>query len=306
MTTTTQRPAAPAVHDWQLWTVDARLAVSDPAALDEAVAITRGLTEEVDQLASRFRPDSLVRELEQTGATALPVPATFAAMVREALAAARLTDGDLDPTLGHAMQRVGYDQYVARIRVEDNRSTIIRSRRPGWRDIRLDGDLLTMPAGLLLDLGATAKSLAADWSARAIALQLGCAAMVGLGGDIATAGSSPDGGWQVEVRDLPEDPGQVITLHDGWSVATSSTQKRRWTTSGQAAHHILDPRTLTPAPLVWRSVTVVAPSCTLANTLSTASVVRGRGAVRWLEQQEVAARLVDREGRVHRVGSWPA
>lgn len=49
------------------------------------------------------------------------------------------------------------------------------------------------------------------------------------------------------VQDLPTDPAQVITLTDGMAVATSSTQKRRWTASGRAAHHILDLRTLSPA-----------------------------------------------------------
>ncbi len=79
------------------------------------------------------------------------------------------------------------------------------------------------------------------------------------------------------VQDLPTDPAQVITLTDGMAVATSSTQKRRWTASGRAAHHILDPRTLSPAPAVWRSVTVAAaPSAALANTLSCSLSTGGR------------------------------
>lgn len=99
-----------------------------------------------------------------------------------------------------------------------------------------------MPPGILLDLGATAKALTADWAARAVVQEFGGAALVSLRGDIATAGRSPQGGWQV------------------------------------AAHHILDPRTLMPAEPAWASVTAVAPTCVLANTLATASVVRGHGA----------------------------
>ncbi|MEL4357748.1 MULTISPECIES: FAD:protein FMN transferase [unclassified Luteococcus] len=70
--------------------------------------------------------------------------------------------------------------------------------------------------------------------------------------------------------------------------------------------HLSTPRTLTPAPLVWRNVTVVAPSATLANVLATASIVRGHHALRWLESQNVAARLMAMDGTVRRIGAWPA
>lgn len=287
MSTTMQDPAA---HDWRLWTVDARISLTRPEVMPQALGLVDELTGRIDEQASRFRPDSTVRRLARSGAGGLELDPLLAALLREALAAARLTDGDVDPTLGRAMQRSGYDQQVAHLPATATRPRIaVAPPRPGWRQVQLDHDRLNMPAGILLDLGATAKALAADWAARAVAEQFDCGVMVSLGGDLATAGTSPDGGWQVEVQDLPDDPRQVVTLHDGFAVATSSTQKRRWTASGQAAHHILDPRTLTPAPVVWRSVSVVAPSCATANALATASVVRGTAALRWLSGLGVAA-----------------
>lgn len=300
---------APAVHDWRLWTVDARLVVTDPAALEQAIETCRRITEEVDELASRFRADSLVRRLELTGADQTPIPAVFSALLREALAAAELTDGDLDPTLGRAMQALGRPAASTSTHtLDDGTRLALVDPAPMWRRIRLDTtrDLLTMPAGVLIDLGATAKAQTADWCARAIAEQTGSGVLVSLGGDLATAGPGPDGGWQVHVQDLPDDPEQVVTLRPGLALATSSVQKRRWTTSGQAAHHILDPRTLTPAPLAWRSVTVAAPSATLANTLSTASLVRGRRALRLLADHGLPARLVDLDGQVTALNGWPS
>ena len=65
---------------------------------------------------------------------------------------------------------------------------------PGWREVRLDGQSLTMPAGVQLDLGATAKAWAADRSAARIAQQLGGGVLVSLGGDIAVAGPPPAAG----------------------------------------------------------------------------------------------------------------
>jgi len=128
---------------------------------------------------------------------------------------------------------------------------------------------------------------------------------VSLGGDVATAGPDPSGGWQVRVEDLEGDPVDHVRIASGWSVATSSTQKRRWEQDGTARHHILDPRWGLPAEPVWRTVTVVAPSCTTANTMTTAAVVRGRTAAEWLRQSGRAARLVAADGTVVRLGGWP-
>ena len=58
-----------------------------------------------------------------------------------------------------------------------------------------------MPPGVSLDLGATAKGLAADRSASQAAAAAGCGVLVGLGGDIAIAGDPPVGGWSVRVAD---------------------------------------------------------------------------------------------------------
>jgi thiamine biosynthesis lipoprotein len=88
-------------------------------------------------------------------------------------------------------------------------------------------------------------------------------------------------------------------------VATSSTVRRTWQRGGVRIHHVVDPRTAAPAAAVWRSVTVAAPTCVEANTASTAAVVLGRDAARWLSERGLDARLVDGQRRVLRVGGWP-
>ena len=138
------------------------------------------------------------------------------------------------------------------------------------------------PRHVRLDLGATAKARAADLTARRAAETVGVGVLVELGGDIATAGPAPVDGWQVLVQDTPDDPACQVSLAAGWALATSSTVRRAWRRGGVALHHIVDPRTAAPARPVWRSATVTAPSCVEANTASTAAVVLGREAARWL------------------------
>ena len=88
------------------------------------------------------------------------------------------------------------------------RSATPAQSAPGWRLVELDVRQRTVrvPAGTLLDLGATAKALAADRAAARIAAAVGCGVLVNLGGDIAVAGQPPAGGWRIEVTDeLPAD-----------------------------------------------------------------------------------------------------
>jgi thiamine biosynthesis lipoprotein len=132
---------------------------------------------------------------------------------------------------------------------------------------------------------------------------------VSVGGDIATSGPAPAGGWQIRVTDdhrhRPSAPGQTVSIHSG-GLATSSTAVRRWSHGGRTMHHILDPRTGEPSSSTWRTVSVAAASCADANIASTASIVRGSAAPAWLASLGLPARLLDADGEVTTVGAWPA
>ncbi|ARC58096.1 FAD:protein FMN transferase [Frondihabitans sp. 762G35] len=300
-----------ATREWSLWSTTARLVVTDAAGIDRARRIADRILRDVELAASRFRDDSEVRRLAGRAAHGVEVGEMMATLVERSLVAARETDGDVDPTLGAVLDGLGYDRdltMLPRAQHGDEAGfsvSVATPREPGWTRIALRDRILTVPDDIRLDLGATAKAVAADLCATAIADELHCGVLMSLGGDIATAGTSPDGGWSIAVQDLPQDPRTDITLADGFAVATSSTQKRRWIHDGRQVHHILDPRLGLAAPAVWRSVTVAASSCFRANTLSTAAVVRGRRAVDWLTRQGEPARLVDARGNVIHLNGWP-
>jgi len=297
--------ATVATEDWTLWSTSARLVVTDPALLPEARRIADAVLDDIDLACSRFRDDSEVMAKAALFPVGALVSDTLADLMRLALASAAATDGDVDPTLGNALDAIGYDHDIRLILDDGVPVRAIASPRPGWASVRLVGNRLTVPAHLSIDLGATAKAAAADRVAARIAMELGCGVLVSLGGDIATAGPAPAGGWQILVQDAPLDPSAHVTLAEGLALATSSTQKRRWTKAGRPQHHILDPGSGVPAEPVWRSVTVAAESCHRANTLSTASIVRGHKAVAWLRELGVPARLVDADGVVVALGGWP-
>jgi thiamine biosynthesis lipoprotein len=237
--------------------------------------------------------------------------------VEEALRAARLTDGDVDLTVGSALIALGYDRDFGALQAAaGGRRQLARSETslvavPGWRTVELDprAGTIRVARGVTLDLGATAKALAADHAVAAAHDATGCGGLVSLGGDIAIAGPPPPSGWRVRVTDDHRAglgaPGQWIALRSG-GLATSSTTVRSWQCAGADAHHVLDPATGLPAPVVWRTVSVAAARCVDANIASTAAIVRGARAPEWLESLGLPSRLVAADGTVLHVAGWPA
>jgi thiamine biosynthesis lipoprotein len=291
------------------------LRVADPRALDAARQAVRGELAHVDRACSRFRADSDLSRANASAGQAVRVDPLLIDALEVALRAARFTDGDVDPTLGRALELVGYDrdwhdlQDCAAARVADPPEVCV-SLVAAWSKVRVDRRRATVrvPPGAQLDLGATAKAWAADRAAAAAAAAGGCSALVGVGGDIATSGPAPAQGWLIHVTDDhrsdPSAPGQTVRVHAG-GLATSSTAVRRWKQAGRSMHHIIDPRTSIPVRDTWRTVSVAAADCTQANIASTAAIVRGARATQWLEQLGLPARLAGWDGRVRSIAGWP-
>ncbi len=302
-------PGRDAAASWRALGTLVRLVVTEARCLDDAQNMLEADLAAVDLACSRFRAGSEIRALR--GGSGQRVSPLLAEAIAVALRAARLTDGDVDPTVGAAMSAIGYDCDFEQMPRTGPALPVTVRTVPGWRQLRLENQILTMPAGVQLDLGATAKAWAADRSAARVAQRLGCGVLVSLGGDIAVAGRAPAAGWRVRVQDVtgsPDDPPAgpyaLVAICDG-GLATSSTTARRWQRGGDVLHHILDPHTGLPAEPVWRTVSVAAGTCADANAASTAAVIRGRRALGWLASLGLPARLVDATGAVFTVAGWP-
>src|SRR5207244_11365866 len=103
----------------------------------------------------------------------------------------------------------------------------------------------------------------------------------------------------------PDAEGETVSIASG-GLATSSTTVRRWNRGDEQLHHVLDPATGRPAPVVWRTVSVAAASCVDANVAATAAIVRGERSPAWLGSAGLPARLVRRAGPGVRVGGGAA
>ncbi len=300
-----------AVKSWKALGTSVHVLATDAGELVTATTAVSEVLDEVDIAYSRFRDDSELSRLNASPGRPVRVSPLLATAIDAAQRAARLTDGAVDPTIGHAIRVAGYDDDFSRV-ADQGRPVNLRAWRvPGWQAIRFDRRSRTVlvPAGVELDLGSTGKALAADLAARAALAAAGAGGvLVGLGGDIATAGTPPSGGWRIHIaedsRVAPDADGEVICVPAG-GVATSSTTVRRWTRGTAVLHHIIDPQTSLPATGPFRTVTVVAATCLDANIASTAAIVRGEAAIDWLLSWRLPARLVENDGTIHYIGRWP-
>jgi len=282
-----------------LWGGHATVVAADRSGLNRAVDRVRRMTDDFDVTCSSFREDSELTRLNASAGKPVVVSPLLFTAVRTALRAARVTHGAVDPTVGQALIAHGFNPRL---------SADITPRVecvPGYAAIGLDAvaSRVHVPRGVCLDLGATAKALAADMAAKAAVAAAGCGVLVSLCGDVASAGDPPLEGWRIRVVDdhrHGDAAGQTVTITDG-GIATSSVGVRR----GGGAHHLIDPATGLPATGPWRTVSVFAGSCVDANTASTAAIVLGGRAPAWLEEQWLPARLVGADSGVRHIGGWP-
>jgi thiamine biosynthesis lipoprotein len=291
-----------------IWGTTATVLTADADRLSVVVTAVRAQLASFDVACSRFRPDSEIERVNGSAGRWVKVLPLLVDAVEVAIRAAALTDGDVDPTVGEALIVLGYDRDFAAV-LPTGRSALGARPAVGWRSVQIDrsNSRVRVPMGVRLDLGATAKALAADRAATAAAEIAGCGVLVSIGGDIAVAGAGPPQGWSIGLADSHLDepePGQSVRI-DAGGLATSSTTVRRWSRGGEIVHHVIDPSSGRPAREVWRTVTVAAATCVDANTASTAAIVRGESALDWLASLGLPARLVRVDGRIERTATWP-
>lgn len=300
------------------------LAVTDHAAADVAADMVRSELRRLDEACSRFREDAEIASLGSRPGVPVVVSNLLFDVVTTACEVAALTAGAVDPTVGAALEDLGYDRDF-RLLADPAVNALGAAEAapsyggeaapsprpaPGWWTITIDPERRTvaLPAGVRLDVGSSAKALAADRAAAHVASRLATGVLVDLGGDIAVSGEPPRGGWRIGIAHESSAPvdkvDEVVSVPSG-GVASSAPEARAWRAGGRPHHHIIDPWTGESASLEWTLVSVMAPTCVEANALSTASIVWGADAVDRLAGYGRPARLVRVDGQVLVINGWP-
>ncbi|HLM85068.1 MAG TPA: FAD:protein FMN transferase, partial [Solirubrobacteraceae bacterium] len=131
---------------WEALGTSVVLRLTDSGALEVARETVERELDAIDRACSRFRADSeLSRVNSRAGRSVVVVSPLLIEAVEMALSAAELTGGDVDPTVGAALELAGYDrdwrQLVPPLDGEpepgepEPRPAITARVRAGWRTV---------------------------------------------------------------------------------------------------------------------------------------------------------------------------
>ena len=265
--------------------------------------------EDWEQTLSRFRLDSELSRLNRRPNQSIPVSPTLWDILQIALQAEEESYGLVTPAVLDALEYAGYDRSFEKLQTnerddQDNQSFIIN---PGSyadyaykpvadiQHILLDepNRTVTLPEGLRLDFGGSAKGWAAHQAAQR--LSACCPAMVNAGGDIAISnpGKAPQS-WNIDIQD-PFSTEAVISIIkiDHGGVATSGIDYRKWGSVNQHRNHIIDPRTGLSVQNEVISSTIIASNLMEAEMAAKTTLLLGSQAgMEWLNARPYLAGLM--------------
>lgn len=281
-------------------------ATRDDNAMEHVFAAL-DLVEALEAQLTIYRDDSEVSRINQTASQfAVPVEPRLFRLIEQARQLHRDTAGALEITSGPLTEAWGFSRREGRV-PSDEQIEVAR-QRVGMQHVELDAARHTVmfrQPGMSINFNSLGKGYALDRMVELLTshgvddvlLQGGKSSVIARGSQPGAGGT----GWRVGVRHplRNDQPLAEIILHDQ-ALSTSGAGTQFFIRRGQRYGHILDPRTGRPAEGLY-SVTVLAPTATEAEGLSTAFYVMGtqNAAEFCAARPEIAALLVapgEREG----------
>lgn len=249
---------------------------------------TQELSSAIDKLLDQFenqlsnwRTDSWINKFNATPAGGpVIVPEHAYQVLKLSLELAEHSDGMLDPTISPLVELWGFGTQRDRV-VPDAGSIQQILKRVGYQKLLLEHEkqmLTKTQAGLQLNCSAVAKGYAVDMVAKLLEDEGIGNFLINIGGEVRAKGTRLDQQpWSVGISQPALDgrdrkSNRSISLSNQ-SLATSGHSQRSFVVDGQRYSHILNPKTGQPVSTNIASVTVLAPSCVLADGLATLALV---------------------------------
>lgn len=279
----------------------------DAATLDEVLVAAEAELRRVEDVMTSWRDSPLTRLNGQSGQGPQPVSEELALLIGRGLAVGELTEGAFDITFASVGKLWDFKANPPILPSKEEIANALLG--VGFDKVELDLDKLTvtLPAGTRLGLGGIAKGYGVD-RAMKVLLDAGVQhGVVNAGGDMKVLGTKFGTPWRIAIKH-PRKPDEVIAMVPlaNTCMVTSGDYERFFEYEGERHHHILDPRTGSPATGAM-SVTVIAPDAAFADALATALAVlgpeRGLPIVEGLDRVECL--IVGMDGKITRSTGLP-
>ncbi|MBD3179077.1 MAG: hypothetical protein GF417_05495 [Candidatus Latescibacteria bacterium] len=230
----------------------------------------------LEQMMSTWNPDSDISRLNSSaGSLSAPLPRELLDLIEISKQFSSLTSGVFDITSRPLSRLWGFQEGSDSIPSAESIKRV--GRRVGFEKISIQGSSVILPAGTEIDLAGIAKGYGVDRCADILRENGVRSALIDLGGNIFALGSPPGKrGWVVGIRNPVETDSIIgyMILRDE-ATASSGNYENYIERDGKKYGHIIDPREGEPVSGPIRGVTVIAPTATAADALSTSLFVLG-------------------------------
>ena len=234
---------------------------------------------ELNRIFSTYMPDSELSRLNRkAGEGPILISAELARVLETSREIYAASNGAFDVTIGPLVNLWGFGPGGVPGVIPDRQNLARAMTRVGFHKVKLDGNRLTRPAGLYIDLSAVAKGYAVDDIAALLEKEGANRYMVEIGGEVRASGLNRRGrDWKIGIE-TPEP--EARRLHRtlpvrNLALATSGDYRNFFELDGRVYSHTIDPASGWPVNHQLASVTVLHPSAAMADGLATAFSVLG-------------------------------
>ena len=244
----------------------------DRQVLKDALEESRRL----EKILSRTIEGSDVWRINHAGGEPVQISDDTAAILRCAAEISKASGGAFDVTI--APVSTMWDFTSGATVLPDAEDIARAAELVDYTQVKLEGNTVTLPEGMMIDLGGIAKGYIAD-KVKEYLMGRGVEhAILSFGGNVVGIGTKPDGEqWKVGIQDIDKKTGEymLVARNNGGSTVTSGIYERGFELDGVRYHHLLSPQTGWPAQNELASVTIFSESSMEGDALATAAFVLG-------------------------------
>lgn len=264
-----------------------------------ALANARREIKSVESQLSVTDESSEVSRINQGAGEETVISEDAAQVIDFALYLNTLTEGAFDITLYPIVKEWGFTTGSYRIPDQEKINGLLK--KTGSKNIDFYDNVIFLPEGYAIDLGALGKGFAADKAAAALKEKGVASALLSLGGNIQAIGSKPDGApWNIGIQNPFSDDNAAVLKVTDKAVVTSGNYQRYFEENGKRYCHIINPEIGYPVDNGLMSVTVIGESGLLCDGLSTSLFVMGeeKAVDFWREQGDFEMIIITEDGRL--------
>jgi len=256
---------------------------------------------------SRYMEDSEVSRINNNPGTYVSVSDDTFELIEKSLYFSSISNGLYDVSIGPLVDLWGISRENPKVPSQAEIDSA--KEKIDYRKIMINKEnkTVSIAGGMSLDTGAIAKGFITDRLAAVLREKNIDSAILNLGGNLYLHGSKPDGSlWTIGIRDpfgMQGDYIATVSLKD-MSIVTSGIYERFFEEDGKRYHHILNPKTGYPEDNELASVSVISPSSTMCDGLSTTCFLLGLdGGMELIESlDDVEAVMITKDKKIYLSG----